>query len=310
MHKYLYKLNYKDLNWELAKLELNILLNEEITCKHLISNNYVDANQSYFIHSRTDLLAVNKDPIQLLKDIEALKITCDDFKIVYERFENDDLEYEFRMRMIKEISYIIDGIGVINNPSNYYMLTRIDDMWYFGLFHRSQMPWKLNNQKPYSYSNAVEANLALSLVNLATNNQANISLVDPCCGVGTVLIEAARLNYQIDGYEHNEMIALNAIKNLRYFNYPTTVNAMDMNLITNNYDVAILDIPYNHTTAITKQEQENILRTCKKISHKLILVANEDMKSMLDTVNYQISNQVCLYKNDSKNFTRYIYILN
>ena len=53
--------------------------------------------------------------------------------------------------------------------------------------------------------------MARALVNIATCDDKRLSIIDPCCGVGTVVIEALDLGFNIKGYELQGNLLYDAI---------------------------------------------------------------------------------------------------
>ncbi|MDD3148073.1 MAG: hypothetical protein PHD82_12265, partial [Candidatus Riflebacteria bacterium] len=68
------------------------------------------------------------------------------------------------------------------------------------------------NKKPNSNSHSLKARTAKALVSIAIGDELNCSLVDPCCGVGTVVIEAISMQINVKGYEINPLVARKAEK--------------------------------------------------------------------------------------------------
>ncbi|MEG1099852.1 TRM11 family SAM-dependent methyltransferase, partial [Cetobacterium sp.] len=132
-------------------------------------------------------------------------------------------------------------------------------------------------------------------------------LIDPCCGVGTVIIEALSMGIDITGYEINRSVTNNANVNLEYYGYNKIVVNDDMHNIKDNFDSAILDIPYGLFSHITKEEQLGLIKKIRQISKRLIMVSFEDLEGMILESNFKISDRCILSKGS---FQRYIYICN
>ena len=78
-----------------------------------------------------------------------------------------------------------------------------------------------------------------------------------------------------------------------------------MHAIKDNFDVAIVDIPYGLFSPITLQEQIDIINTSRRISKKLVLITFEDMDNLVERAGFNILDKCCVTKN---NFKRYISI--
>ena len=63
------------------------------------------------------------------------------------------------------------------------------------------------------------------------------TLIDPCCGVGTVVIEALDLGIKVKGCEISKQMAYNARENVEFLGYPRdTIVCYDMHKIKDKYD--------------------------------------------------------------------------
>ena len=130
-------------------------------------------------------------------------------------------------------------------------------------------------------------------------------LIDPCCGVGTVIIEALSMGINVKGYEINKKIAENAQKNLEFFGYENVITSGDMHNIEEKYDVAIIDMPYGLFTATTLEKQTALIKTARRITKKLVIVTFEDMDKHIIEAGFDIINKSYVSKGK---FKRYINI--
>ncbi|MGL5916511.1 MAG: TRM11 family SAM-dependent methyltransferase, partial [Culicoidibacterales bacterium] len=141
---------------------------------------------------------------------------------------------------------------------------------------------------------------------IAVSGLKNPYLVDPCCGVGTVVIEALAHGIAMEGYEINPAVAEKAQKNLVHFGLENVIICADMHTITKHYDAAIIDIPYGLYTPTTKQEQLDILKTAKRIADKLILLTCDNLDELLYESGFTKIETCAVNKNNY--FTRYLCI--
>ena len=147
--------------------------------------------------------------------------------------------------------------------------------------------------------------MARALVNIAVGNNLELKLVDPCCGIGTVVIEALSMNIDVNGYEINNNIAQYAQRNLEFFGYNNVITNGDMHRIEEKYDVVIIDIPYGLFKPTTLKEQTDIIKTARKIADKLVIVTFEDMDKYIKGVGFNILDTCYVSKGK---FVRYISI--
>ena len=88
-------------------------------------------------------------------------------------------------------------------------------------------------------------------MNIAAKADKNKKLIDACCGVGTIILEACLEGYNIEGSDINWKICRDARENIAYFNYQANVFRSDIKGMSKHYDAAIIDIVAQIITAIT-----------------------------------------------------------
>jgi len=87
-----------------------------------------------------------------------------------------------------------------------------------------------------------------------------------------------------------------AMQNLAFFNYPAVVTIGDMHEIPDHFDVSIIDIPYGLYQPVTAEEQQAIIRTARRISDRMVLVAFENMDEMIRKAGFTIIHRAAVSK--------------
>ena len=305
--KYFYCINYPVFEENLCKMEMECLFNQIPSEKKIFSDHYVSPSRSPFIK---DMISITYEEDSLEQIVERVKVDnlyYDDFKICYIKLENEevDVDYKERLRSIREIGLAIAGESEMHNPKVILGVAKVYGRWIFGKYERNDYEWHIHDKKPYSYSNSLSLRVARALVNIAVKNNSDCKLIDPCCGVGTVVIEALSMGINVKGYEINKKIAENAQKNLGFFGYKNVITSGDMHKIEEKYDVAIIDMPYGLFTATTLEKQIALIRTARRITNKLVIVTFEDMDKHIIEAGFNIINKCYVSKGK---FKRYINI--
>lgn len=297
MNRYLYMFNYRPEHAELAFLEMNRLFNEPIASKWFISKQVIDVEQSVFFNVRMDIICEAFSFQELYEQVEQLTQSFNKYKIMYHKSQLNDLSYEERLDIMYELSIRLQGTGVIRDFDQLLGVIKINDTLYFGILHRQEHLWKTRQQKPHSYSNALPVYLARTVLNIAVGQSKHLKLVDPCCGIGTLVIEGCNLGLSIEGYELSYKVAKNAKLNMVHYGYDKAlIHHQDMLTIQDVYDIALLDIPYNLFSPFSKDQQMQLLIQCQKISKQLVLFSSEDMNKALIELGYSIEAQVQVSK--------------
>ena len=243
------------------------------------------------------MIGIEKNLQDIINKIEEDKISYDDFKVNYIKSEDGDVPYEERLKAVREIGFVIIGFPDIHNPKIELAITKVKDKWIFGELIKNNYKWQRHNDKPHSYSNAVPLRMARALVNIAVGDNRDLTLVDPCCGVGTVVIEALDLGINVKGYEISKPIACNARNNIEFLGYNREIiTSGDMHNINEVFDVAIVDIPYGLFSPVTLKEQVDIINTSRRIARKLVIITFEDMDNLITSAGFKIVEKCYMTK--------------
>ena len=303
--KYIYVANYPPYEKELFKMEMKSLFQDNIEGKYFLSNILVNPSRSPFIKEVLKVIYTGDSIEEICNKINEEKLSYNDFKVVYVKAEEKNTTYEERLTSLREVGFAIQGEPNIHNPKVKIGVTKIGDKWYLGEYEKNDFEWHIHDKKPYSYSNSLGLRLARALVNIAGGNDFNIKMVDPCCGVGTVVIEGMSMDFNIKGFDINRQICSNARRNLEFFGYEDVVKGMDIKDIDEKFDVAIIDLPYGVFTPIKPNEQMDIINSARKIADKLILVTFEDMDEFVYNAGFEIIDRCSVAKGK---FIRYISV--
>lgn len=303
---FLYFINYQDNERELCKMEMRCLFNREINEKYFFSDIDINASKSPFIKSKIKIIYSDESLDRMVRKIKEDNLSYDDFKVSYVKSEQGDVQYEDRLEATRKIGFVVNGYPDMHKPRNPLAVTKINGLWIFGEYERNYFKWQKHNDKPYSYSNALGLRMARALVNIAMKDNEEGTLIDPCCGVGTVVIEALDLGIKVKGCEISKQIAYNARENVEFLGYlRDTIVCYDMHKIKDKYDSAIIDIPYGLFSPVTLEEQKAIIHTARNICEKMVIVTFEDMEKFIVEAGFSVIDKCVVPKG---NFKRHILV--
>lgn len=303
MKKYLYIYNYAPNEKELCEMEFKQIFHENMKSKYYFSNQNFDYQRSVFIRGKIDILNMSSHFEDIIQDLNKNKLCYYEFKVIYLKNEITHVGYQESLQRCKDIALPIDGSVNMQKPKTIFAITKIYDQWIFGIYH-DDMIWRLRYSKPHSYSHSLNVRDARTLVNIAIGNNDLMTIVDPCCGVGTVVLEALSMGLNIRGYDINRDVSYQARLNLEHFGYdPLLIEKKDIHDLKQYFDVAIMDIPYGVYSPFTYEQQVSLIQATTSITHRLVLVSHISMNQELEKIGYQIIDQCCIVKG---NFKRYI----
>lgn len=307
-HKYLYSYNYDHNESDLCKLESRHLFQQEEKDKLLFSDIKIEPSSSAFIKKRIDIISSSEDYATLILKAKKENIRIDSFKAEYVVMFGDKTEYPERLRKLKDIGYCIDGAPDYYKPYITYALAYCEGIWYFGVLIKNNFDWHKHNDKPCSYSNSIGIHIAKALVNVAAQGDKEKTLLDACCGVGTIMLEACFAGYNIEGCDINEKIYFHARENIAHFNYNAHLYCCDINDMCKKYDTAIIDLPYNLYSRATESQIFHIIESSADISNRLVIVSTTDITNLISNAGLKISDYCSVSKIGKAYFNRKIWI--
>lgn len=304
--EYLYIINYQDYEKSLCDMEMKYIFGNVPKEKYIYSKVNIKPSRSAFIKHKISIIYSSIDIDNIVEHIRDNKIAYNDFKVNYIKSDYDDIDYNQRLQAVKEIGFVIIGFPDIHNPKVNLAITKINNNYIFGEYEKNDLSWQRFDKMPHSYSNGLSLKMARAIINISVQNNLDSKVIDPCCGIGTVVLEGLDLGIDIKGIEISKQIAHNARNNIEFFGYDRDIIICnDMHNLKEKYDIAIIDIPYGIFSPITYEEQVKIIKTSRKIAEKVILISFEDMDKELMQEGFKVIDKGTIVKN---RFTRYITI--
>lgn len=253
-----------------------------------------EPSRSPFIRDKIGVILRGKTIEDLIEKIKKLPETKASFKLVYvhnvDGVEAEKFGFKKRRQIEREVGVQIPGEPELVDPDLLYGLIKLKEEWIFGLYTKSEAVWLHHQKKPHSYSVALNTRVARSVVNIAVPmaDTNGIKVIDPCCGIGTVLVEALSMNIDIVGSDINYLILPGVRENLSHFGYEGEVSHRDIRDVNEKYDVAIIDLPYNLCSVITPQEQLEMLQSTYNFADKLVILIVEPIDPILAEAGFTI----------------------
>jgi tRNA (guanine10-N2)-dimethyltransferase len=202
--------------------------------------------------------------------------------------------FAVRVKHVKNYASKIDGMALegklgklilskrtdakvnLKNPEKTFLGVLTSEKFVFGLKLAEILPKpfveRRPRKKPFFHPSAMSAKLTRCMVNLAKPKTGEL-LLDPFCGTGSTLIEAALIGCRVLGLDIKRRMVRGSLKNLAYFNIkPEGVIVADAKKPPlAKVDCVVTDPPYGRSATTLR-------RTTKQIVEEVLVTAN----SMLD----------------------------
>lgn len=303
MKQYLYIYNYASHEQALCEMEFHQIFHEPMTTKYYITHQDFNYQRSSYIRGKLDILVRSSHFEDILTYINQKQLCFYEFKVIYLKNEITHVHYQETIQKCKNIAFPINGSVNMQKPKVILAFTKLHEEWIFGIYH-DDMVWNDRFHKPHSYSHSLPSKDARAFVNIAIGNQEDLTLVDPCCGIGTVVLEALSMDLNIHGYDINRYVAYQARLNLEHFGYdPLLIHRIDIHELNQSYDVMIMDIPYGIYSPFTYSEQCSLLKEAYRIASRFLLISHIPMDKELQDIGFEIIESCRIQKG---NFQRII----
>ncbi|UUZ92819.1 RsmD family RNA methyltransferase [Paenibacillus sp. P25] len=184
----------------------------------------------------------------------------------------------------------------MRTPERRFGLAKDGSQWLFGELASNEAVWLKHNGKPHNYSTALSTRVARAVVNIAVPDPAGVRVIDPCCGIGTVLIEALSMGIDIAGRDINPLALRGARGNLAHFGFPDVVRLADMRTLPGRWDTAIVDMPYNLCSVLPEEEKLDMLRSARRMADRIVIVTTEEIDAVLARAGLRIAGRCVVRK--------------
>lgn len=300
---FLYVLAYADHEAEIAALELAAMTGagaEGRLATHLLACDVAAASYTRLV---LRVLVEAEEFAGLLDGIAALGLATEGFAVdVLRVTPKPDLD---SMQAAKAVADLIAGWPNLTTPRQRYAVVATRGRCWFGpVVSARRGDWHEAAGQPAQFSNSLPPRLARALVNMVA--VPGDTLVDPCCGVGTVLVEAALLGVRSEGYDLSWPHVAQARANLEYHGVAVQVRHADAAALDGRWDAAVIDLPYGHTSVADDDLYRRVVGNIARRVKRLAVVTGGDKAYLWDELGLTIRG---LAHTPCTNLVRHSYLL-
>ncbi|GAM14549.1 TRM11 family SAM-dependent methyltransferase [Mesobacillus selenatarsenatis] len=282
---------------ELCALEMRSFFGKDTESRILESTLKIDPSRSPFMRGRMDVILEGEKLEDIIEQVKKIELNAATFKVMYVKVSGPEkVDFEERRRIERKVGLQIPGEPELVNPDVLFGIMNVNERWVFGEYHSSEAVWLNHQQKPHSYSTSLSTRVARAVANIAVPDPAGVKAIDPCCGIGTVVVEALSMGIDIVASDLNPLILPGTRENIAHFGYATEVTFQDIRNVTGNYDVAIIDMPYNLCSVITPEEQLEMLQSTYEFADKVVIVTIEPIDSIIGNAGFEIADRCVVRK--------------
>ncbi|WP_270165262.1 TRM11 family SAM-dependent methyltransferase [Paenibacillus sp. SYP-B4298] len=284
---------------ELCALELRELLGVQgkVQGGSVESAVRIAPDRSPFLKQRLDVLLCADTLDELREQATGLAPVELPFKVICLK-TNDGPDYEGRLSVERLLGAAIRGVSSMREPRVRLGAARHAGRWVLGSLHEADASWLRHQDKPRQYSTALNVRMARAAVNIAIPRPEGIAAVDPCCGIGTVLLEALSMGVRIDGFDLNPLAVRGARENLAHFGYAGSIGIADMRSLQGHYDTAIIDFPYNHCSRLSREQLLEMMLAARRLADRSLFIsaATQPVAALLDAAGFRLLGECMVSK--------------
>ncbi len=239
---------------------------------------------------------------ELLAGLREMAFDLDDFRV-------DALSLSARFPMPRQEAAVIAADAIrcranVSAPRHHLLLVaQRHTCWIGEILVEATQSYLPHTTKPCHVSSALEARVARALVNLVVPPAR--TLIDPCCGSGSLLLEAAALGLTAYGADSNPRMVRMAQRNLLHFGYAPHVELADAREWQRTADALVTDLPYGRQLASAEASIPAILAHAASLAPWAVFVAGEEISALLAMAGYRHIETYRLIKPNG--FTRYVH---
>ena len=266
----------------------------------LISDIKVEPSRSPFIRARLAVQFEATTVDELCELVQMIKLGEKTYRVVslndVALGETEKWGHTKRRAVERQLALAVEGEPDLMSPDIVFGVVQLGETYYFGELVEGEAVWLNHQDRPQQYSTALSTKVARALVNIAVPEIAGKRVIDPCCGVGTVLVEALSMGIDIVGRDMNWFVTSGSRKNITHFGYNGGGQLGPIEDITEQYDVAIIDMPYNVFTHSDEGSLQSIVTSARRIAERVLFVTVEPMDDMLNVARFTVVDRAIVRK--------------
>lgn len=255
-----------------------------------------------YVHTGLRLIAQAETFEDLLQAVNGQSFPAEGFRIDHLRLASRKL-----VNSQKAVLRLADNIPAypdLKSPKHRFLLIERDSGLLFGeILAESAQSYRQHDRKPFRTSTSLPSRLSRALINLVSPPARTI--LDPCCGTGSILLEAQALGLQACGVDWNEHMVEMSRQNLAHFGYQAQVIASDFREVTSSADAIVTDLPYGMFMREAKEDLQEIIRHAHAMAPQAVFILGEDISAWLRDAGYSRIKVFRIPKR--KDFSRFVH---
>jgi predicted RNA methylase len=207
-----------------------------------------------------------------------------DFRIDFTRLGGD--EEVTRLDAIIAVANVLPDYPDLDDPKHVYQLVqRHDGFWFGEVVAECEHSYAPHRERPYRTSGSMPPRLARALVNIVSPPAR--SIVDPCCGTGTIVLEGLALGLDVQAGDVNARMVGMTRENAAHFGHAVEPHEGDAAAWGVEADAVVTNLPYGHNLEADEANVRAILHAGRRMAPVGVYVTPHDLTATLLDVGYE-----------------------
>ncbi len=191
-----------------------------------------------------------------------------------------------RLDAIIAVADVLPDYPNLDAPKHVYQLVqRHDGFWFGEVVAECEHSYAPHRERPYRTSAALPPRLARALVNIISPPAR--SIVDPCCGTGTIVLEGLALGLEVQAGDINPRMVGMARENAAHFGHSVEPREGDAASWNVEADAVVTNLPYGHNLEADEANVRAILAAGVRMAPVGVYVTPHDVTATLLDVGYR-----------------------
>lgn len=289
---YIYKISQQYI--DIARAEIEILIGETI----LLSDNLLLVEQ---FTEKVNNLAYTKNIYKILGQSDSIEELL---KIPVENNYRLDAVGEDTLALADKLFALHKKKVSLQNYEHHYLFFSLKTNYFTEEIYVNDDNGRERraHQRVHNHPTSMHPLLAKAMVNLSGTN----SFIDPFCGAGGILIEGAKLGYEVLGTDISSEMIERANENLESLGLVAQLTVQNALTVESKYSAVVTDLPYGKNSFLESKElYTQFLEHAKTMTD--IMVIGSKQGDIVDLCNWNLVHKFPVYVH--KSLTREILVL-
>ncbi|MEN6402899.1 MAG: hypothetical protein ABFD94_13230 [Armatimonadia bacterium] len=300
---FVYTVHCQDPEAELAAAEAWAFTGAEMVGRVVYAPWGVDVARSAYLRHCVHIETQGETLEGLVEDCKATGVAYERFKITLLR--PPPKVPERADEVVLRVANAVTGKPDLTAPQVELAVVATQGRWMMGrLISVGLNRWLEGIERPIHFSSALPQRFSRALVNLVASP--GDTLIDPCCGIGTPLIEATEAGMFAFGADYNVKMLRGLAQNLKHLGMPLRLFRADARQLVGHWDAAVVDLPYGRNLLLDKDLARDILLALRGAAKRVAVVSAGPLEEVLGETAYEVVRKAIVPKGALK---RHVYVV-